>query len=685
MLRTLIYKRKGDFMAIQRDPQTPVKKTWLANGGKVAALMATSVLLAACGGGNSAPPPVVTPPVVVVPPTPPVQAATCEGASEIPFTRFGSEKSPLTLTAQNNFCVGASGESLDFGREIPTFESIVADEERVYYAREPFTSYLSVRVFNGVDLAKLTLPDDQRQALHPEHAFTLGGRHFFIAYNVETSIPSGRQFGQLSEGLSLWRVDDVGAGANAVLSVVPNIDFPGGMEANLYSVDYQNGRAVCQNMDCRLLTVDGGGGVTESALPINLNSADFSPIVVELASDGTSAFALIKREFDDRLQPRPTANDPIFFICPVGTGVACTEWQQGGTPFDLTVTNGAFAVRSATSADERAEMMRFDLERLRQTGVTTLGENNVEGRLAWSAVYYLNGLTTLAAESSGLGASFASLRDDADTRLELSLDLIAEQFGQPDPGMSSKRYSLNRESTVTLLHISRIGRALLRAEELGVYQITQNRDAIFAEMLPTADTLEQVVTDPATGRVEFRIKRDAPFYSDGANTPWNFQNGWTDSLAFLNRVRPDLTGSFRSVAQSMINQFILDEGLAALPNDWNYSGGDFFNGWTAADDISTNTPDFPGDKINTATAHISYRAMDAVALIEADREGFVTLDPALRSHIGDLVDQAYVYPFVMEAFAADGRTLNMPDHLAQSYRRISYAYDLQSAAWVMSP
>lgn len=683
--KTEFVSAKAKFVAIQLDTQSSSRRKHLVTGGKVASVAAVIAILVACGGSKSSPPAPVVPPVVVVPPTPPVQAATCVGASAVPFTRFGTEKNPLTLTAQNSFCVGASGKSLDFGQDIPVFISEVADEDRIYYAREAFTSELSIYSFNGTDITKVTLPDDQRKALHPEHAFSLGNRHVFIAYNVETSIPSGREFGQLSEGLSVWRVDNVGSGANAILSEVTNIDIPGGMEANLHSVDYQGGRAICQNLDCRLLTVDSGGGVSETPLALNLNSTGFSPVLVELASDGTNAFALIKREFDDRLQPRVTANDPNFFICPVGTNAGCTNWTQNGTPFELTVSGGAASARAATTPVEQAEMLRYDLERLRQTGVTTLGENNIEGRLAWSAVYYWNGLTTLAANAPGLGAEFDSLRQDAETRLNFDLDMAAAQFGPTDPRMAAKRYSLNREFTTSLLHIGRIGRAFLRAEEAGVYQLDTNRDIVFAEMLPTAKNIEVINRNTTTGRIEFRIRPGSPFWADGSNSPWNYQSGWVDGLSYLNAVRPDLTAPFVSDATGMATQFIADENITALPNDWRYAGGLFFDGWTAADNVSTNTPDFPGDKINTSTAHISYRVMDVIALSEANRAGFISLDPTIAAHFAMLADEGRVYPFVMEALAKDGHTLALPDHLAQSYRRISYAYDLQSAAWVMSP
>lgn len=648
--------------------------------------MVAFACLGGCGGSSSTTPAPVPPtPVVVAPPPAPVQSESCNGGVAVPFTTFGSEGSPLTLTADKNACLVAGAKALNFARDIPVFESVLADDNRVYYAREPFTSFLSAYTFDGETMSQISLPTDQREALHVEHAFALAGQHVFIAYNVETSIPLGRTFDQLAEGLSVWTVKPAQAGVAAALELVSTIQLDGGIEANVHSVDYKDGRAMCINTNCVWLRADAGGNITAEPLPIALDTTGFSPVLVEMASDGETAFALIKREFDDRLQTRTTPNDAVFNLCPVGTNGPCTRWAQNGTPYELSVNAGQATLKSATTASEGAAMMRYDLERLRQTGVGTLGENNVEGRIAWSNVYYLNGLITLGSNEAGLSGAFDKLGQDAVDRLTVELDLIAEQFGQDVPGMSAKRYSLNREYTTSLLLVGRIARAFMRAEEKGLYQISVNKDAMLAEIQPADNMIEVIQTDMTSGRTEFRVRRGAPVWSDGSNTPWNFQNGWIDAMAHFNRLRPDLVDPFKADMAAMMNLFIADENLATLPNGWNYSGGDFFTGWTEADDISTNTPNYSGDMNNTTTAHISYRAMDSIALLEADREGFITLSPEMRTHIGTLVDQGWVYPFVMEALVGNGHAIALPDHLAQSYRRITYGYELQSAPWVMTP
>jgi hypothetical protein len=133
----------------------------------------------------------------------------------------------------------------------------------------------------------------------------------------------------------------------------------------------------------------------------------------------------------------------------------------------------------------------------------------------------------------------------------------------------------------------------------------------------------------------------------------------------------------------MLSQFILDQNLLSLPDDWNYSGGDIFSGWTLDQKVSSNTPAWNGDKTNTQTAHISYRTMDAMALMSADRAGYFSLPDHLKQHLFSLIDRGRVWPFAMEEAHRHGHRLAMDQTTAQLYARTVHPYDLQSQVWVI--
>ena len=638
-----------------------------------AALLA---FLSACAGGG--PVPVVANSLTPIPALPVPEAARCGIGQAVPFTRFGPEASPLVISDASGSCIEANGKALNFGLSIPVFESVISETNRIYFAREAFSSHLTVYAFDGTTLTRFNLPREEREALRPEHAFTLSDQAIFIAYNVETSIPEGRQFGALSEGLSLWTADPM----TGKLSILKSVTLPGGIDANLQSVNHAGGRLVCQNLSC--YQVQKANGVIQvSPIKLAIDATDVQPILVELATDGINAYALVKREYDDRFHNIANITRSPYSVCSLGDGSSCTDWIGTGTPYRLRVSAGDALLDAAQSSVEQADMLRFDLERLRQTGVGYLGENNVEGRVAWGNVYFSNGLITLAANHANLGTDFYTLREDADTRLEMELGLIEDQFGRDTPQMSIRRYSIDRSLLGSLLHAGRVGRLLLRAEDAGVYTMRSNRQTLFDIMQPNPQAIEEIVRNTDTGRVEFRIRRNAAFWADGINTAWNYQSGWVDGLAFLNKVRPDLARPHVPDAAVMMELFVKENELSDLPQVWDYAGGDFYDGWTAADDLSTNTPEFPGDKVNTATAHISYRSMDAIALLEAHREGFVTLDPALIDHMCTLIDTGRLYPFAMEAMSDFDHKIDLYEPLAQGYRRVVYAYDLQSAPWAM--
>lgn len=85
-----------------------------------------------------------------------------------------------------------------------------------------------------------------------------------------------------------------------------------------------------------------------------------------------------------------------------------------------------------------------------------------------------------------------------------------------------------------------------------------------------------------------------------------------------------------------------------------------------------------GQKTSNLIAHISYRSMDALALLEAERAGIPV--PFGRARIAELIETGYLYPFVSEGMSAP---VKIPFHIARHYARSSLPWQFENQAWVL--
>jgi hypothetical protein len=605
------------------------------------------------------------------------QREFCAESIAVPFTSVG-DAGALRLTAGRNFCLDTENLDSPFGPAVPLASIEASDGREVVFVREPVNSFFGVFYRDQeADWRRIDLDFTQRSKLHFEHAFVHLDRFFFLAYNVELSVPSGRRLSGLTEGIGLFEVSVTGDQIKVVQ--VPDANWSAGLEAAVFHVNLDSRTIICAALDCQELRT------VRAALqlrPVTLNLPSGSAHrIAELSGSGDAVFAMIQREYDDRVHGWPKPNEPVFYTCELLSANECTPHLSGGTPWNLQVNDGTALYKVARTKQEYADLLAFDLHRLRQTGVATFMENNLEGRIAWSSVYYLNGLISLAADEPGLGTPFNNLAGEAKRRVAIELSYWCDALDQQYPGFQSKRYALDREPLLSALHIGRIVRVIMRAENLLQTGPASNRFSELLELIrPGTETLEYISRkDP--GRTELRIHRYAPFWADGTNAPWNYQSGWIDGVVALDDTE---TGKLYSpILADMLSQFILDEDLLSLPDVWNYTGGDTFSGWTLDQQISSNTPAWSGDKTNTQTAHISYRTMDVMALLSADRAGYYLLPARLKEHLFSLVDRGRVWPFAMEEAHRHGHRLTMDPSSAQLFARSVHPYDLQSQVWVI--
>ena len=442
---------------------------------------------------------------------------------------------------------------------------------------------------------------------------------------------------------------------------VEGFHLPGGPDNNPLELSLPNGRLFCIQAACGLLKSDGA-----NIIPLPAGKS-----LLELATIGSEAFGLFQKDFDDRSAPIPDPSEPVFFVCPITAGGPCEDVAPDAIPYRLHESEGRPAYDAARTEADLAALLSFDLERVSKNPLVEARDNKA-GRIDWSVVYYLDALASLASDAPELPPSFSPAIKDAKRRLKAGVQRLAVQ--DPAQLLTSTRYSLGNTPILSILSFGRLARAIKRSEPVvGADTVLGLLGKLCDELVDPSRTIERVSTDH--DRPELRFRKGVPFWADGANAAWNFQSAYASGLAALGELRAD------TPAARMISLFIAEEDLTSLPQKWHYSGGDLRDGWTKEQNVSTNTPDWKGDKGNIA--HASYRTMDAIAIVAAYRAGAVDVPGTLLDHLRALVEQGYLLPSASEELFLIGKKPIIPRHIARLHARSILPHQLQSQIWAI--
>jgi hypothetical protein len=604
----------------------------------------------------------------------------CEHATQIPFTFASTYSIALSYTENTEFCVEFDGAVVNMGHRIPVFAKQLASGEFVFVARETPIGLLTIGMANDEGIQWLELPYEDRSRLHPEHLLVLGDRVFLAAYDVLASLPPGRRIDMVTEGVGLYELNR--AGLTGDLELISELSWPSTIEGVVFDFEFEGGVGLCVAQNCELLRLDGRSLVSVSRVDISA-LAGFPVRIIEAISYQSGGALLVSVEFDDRLDGGLEPGRPVYFICQFAEVQSCEPVALGLIPYRLQGDDRGLKYDVIETPDDLSQLIRFDLERMRQTGVGTLGENNLEGRVAWSLQYYLHGLVSL-------GERFPAFQVEAATRAEVEVDQLARMYYSEFPNLFASRYSMNREPIRSLLHNARIGVVYERACRFSRACEGHNTQALIA----SSYTLPDIRRDHIPGMVveeldersspscpRFRIRRGMPFWADGSNVAWNYQSAWISAIALTQQ--QEVRATYEELARRMIGCFIEEERLNEQSRVWNYSSGLLTEGWNPEDRVSFNTPRYMGDQMNTQTAHISYRTMDMVALLAAHRNGVHLLDPQIYGRLLELIDEGLVWPFAMREAAEHGHLLNLDEaHLAY-FARARLPYELENQVWAL--
>lgn len=515
----------------------------------------------------------------------------------------------------------------------------IATAAGLQIGREGITGYLQIRDGSRT----LDLDIDSRVNFYLHGAFEFMGKAYVLVYNTASNIPSGRRLSRGAEGSDLYSVLEKDGVAEFELVG----SLPVGIDVTLATAYFGDTIVICATNACAHLVAEADGKISYSdvALPPQHE-------VVELTFGKT----LLQRVYNDQVEDLPADDTPIFAICSVDQIISqCEDVPPDVIPYNIdNIGNYKIATDFQT-------VIEFDYERL---GIANYSQSNLEGRIAWSNVYFLSGLTSLynMVEPS-------SFREEVKQRLVRELEAIAALGETAYPAFMAKRYSLDREPMPSVLHYSRISKVAERARDIV-------GDALVARILamslpPAVDfkgTLEVVVGD------EMYIRKYAPFWSDGTNVPWNYKSAWIEAMS-LTGYYPNFDGTI----DHMIVDFLNFERVMERPV-WGYAGGLFYDGWDQENSPSTNTPVWAGQKQNSPNAHISYRSMDALALLAAANAGSSAVPSGFSDHVKELMRSGSLYPFVNEGLTPP---VHIPFGVARFSARSYLPWHFQNQVWAL--
>lgn len=411
---------------------------------------------------------------------------------------------------------------------------------------------------------------------------------------------------------------------------------------------------------------------------------------------------------------------------------AYKHFDGKAVPFNLRFSNGRLLFDLADTSGKFANLLRFDLERNHSSGIMEMASSNVEGRVAWSQIYYLNGyldFLELASKNSLVRSKFESILPDLKKRLDIEISLLLLIL-KSDERFLTKAFTVDRSPTLFAVQTSRLLLLLNRYHRLSN---VDNIDPFHLELFKSVATLSGhidvlAVSDGnehglANDAYYLKWPKGSSFPFDGLNVPYNHQNEWAysilDSLSIgqlaqeLDDVEP-VEASF-----SIIDKFVKDNistGIFPSSGEWPYWWGRAYEGWTDQDGISANIPSYNGDR---SMAFISFKSIDVLSLMSAlyfaSEFSFTECSTAhgleasnicskikdllelqrykyfvdndfvvnVRASIAKLIGSGKLYPYAAYSLYKVYPSAMLGSYVSAHYSRLNAPWELRNAVWAL--
>lgn len=497
---------------------------------------------------------------------------------------------------------------------------------------------------------------------------SIGTQMVAAVYDARRNIPSGRVPGVLDDGVDLIRFDAASPDREPE-SLGARLPL-GGFDNHLFIGRSGSRVLVCALRTCHALSP---GGPAETWPSTVLSGYE----LVEVQFDDGGAQALVRREMDG-YSGWPPGTGPAYAVARLTSGGATiTPISEDCLPWDLRVGPLGPQWRCVRSQADAAELMAFDLRRMPHGGLMDYGASNLEGRIAWSQAYYL---PTLARWAEGSWPQLAAPAQQAEVRARVrhETELLARRHLQAD-GYASRRYSYGRTAVTFALHLGRIARTLSEVSQAGLDSASTGaaRERLHEQLLAldtTAETQREVTWRGRT-TTALAYRRGIDFWADGATVPYNYISGYVSGLLAAPRAGTEEQRRSRDFMASLLVHEAPGAGTS-----WNYWWSNGFDGWPTGDDVSTHTPQYGGSR---QLAHITYRTMDAAALLELHQQSPGALPPDLPGRLAALMRQGALLPSLSQQLRQVGLSVRLDPEVAYRFARSTGSWELASQPWAL--
>lgn len=461
------------------------------------------------------------------------------------------------------------------------------------------------------------------------------GDLIIVGYDVHLNASSGRRVSGITNGIDVFLVNKEDRSVSNIGKRIPLA----GLDDKIYTRYGEDQLILCARNTCFDVSYDGGHEQWKKIDP----GMEF--VELEFLSDSVVA-GIFRKSLDDRFDEDEMECDQFFGVSFVKgvlkkNSVELAGFLPGEIPYGLIYSEGAVKYRLADDADSFRNLLEFDFYRMNNNGLIDVGVNNLEGRIAWSQAYYLNGLMALIDREPLKPLKFHGVAE----RVSKELSGIVRACESDYPYLYARRYSLDREPILYALHLGRVSSIVHRGTQLGLVNGERCLQKIKQDMVALDATIEKPVYDSSARLVDLKYGVGFPFWADGSNVPYNFISGYLNGFLpfgdYFGRevlISKILNGPFKS---------------KPYPKIWNYWGGVGNEGWKKGD-VSVNTPKYPGNQ--DMKAHISYRTKDASAIINCYHLSYCRLpiDDDLMAHFEGLTERGALMPFINDTWASFG-------------------------------
>jgi hypothetical protein len=492
---------------------------------------------------------------------------------------------------------------------------------------------------------------------------------YIVGYDTVANVPSGRSLVAPRSGVDVFLVSNSGCGEQPV-RLAGGLQI-GGLDSVFVACALPDGVVIAGER--QIVTVCRGSPPRFWNLH-GLGDREF----VEVWIEGERAAAIVRSAHDDRSDGPISDHHATFELVTLEPdGMTETPVHSSGIPWRVRIGDRGAICDYASSPEELSALFLHDLGRMGFDGILNFGGNNLEGRVAWSQSYYLDALLELrAGRLRNLDFSAADLLEARIVdEVRLLVDLALSEW----PGLRCQRYSVDREPLLYALHAGRV---------LGVLAKASARYTLDPAMLQAIESL-RMITLQLSGTVEaqgewieghsFRslgYRRGVPFWADGSNVPYNYVSGVVAGILSV-----DSTGPQIERCAEWMRPLLRLEFSQQFPNVWRYWWGPGDRGWAASEGVSLNTPHYPGN--GGALAHITYRSMDAIAMIFLERRRPGSLPSGLSQNLRRLIEHGWLLPWVAGVLPDDHRRPTMKPEVVRRHARAAAAWELQAQIWAL--